>query len=150
MAGDESLSCLSRAPCGGARWTRGGEAIIFARQHQRVLGGMIGRLLFGLGVTVAFSGPVVAELAMTGAPVAMRAGPAGSARIVQRIPASAEIEVGKCARGWRQASWRNGSGYIPCEAVVLGPPPATLPGNEMPPPVVYALPSYVTPPAWRW
>ena len=22
--------------------------------------------------------------------------------------------------------------------------------DEMPPPVVYALPTYVTPPAWRW
>ena len=111
---------------------------------------MIRRLFFGFGVVVAFSAPALAELAMTGAPVAMRAGPASNARIVQRIPASAEIEVEKCARGWCHASWRNRPGYIPADDVVLGPPPATLPGNEMPPPVVYPLPTYVTPPVWRW
>lgn len=72
-----------------------------------VPGGMIRRLFFGFGVVVAFSAPALAELAMTGAPVAMRAGPASNARIVQRIPASAEIEVEKCARGWCHASWRN-------------------------------------------
>ncbi len=111
---------------------------------------MIGRVLFGFGVIAAFSAPALAELAMTGAPVAMRAGPAANAPIVQRVPASAEIEVLKCARGWCHASWRHLIGYIPADAVVLGPPPATLPGNEMPPPVVNVLPTYVTPPAWRW
>src|SRR5208337_3464769 len=111
---------------------------------------MIGRAALGVCVAVGLAGPALAELAMTGAPVAMRAGPAGNARIVRHIPASAEIEVLKCARGWRHASWRSRPGYIPCDAVVLGPPPATLPGNEMPPPVVNALPTYVTPPAWRW
>lgn len=115
-----------------------------------VPGGMIRRLFFGFGVVVAFSAPALAELAMTGAPVAMRAGPASNARIVQRIPASAEIEVEKCARGWCHASWRNRPGYIPADDVVLGPPAATLPGNQMPPPVVYAPPTYVTPPVWRW
>ena len=87
---------------------------------------------------------------MSGGPVAMRAGPSDNAAIVQRLPASAEIALGKCARRWCRASWRNRPGYIPADAVVLGPPPATVPGNEMPPPVVYALPTYVTPPAWRW
>jgi hypothetical protein len=111
---------------------------------------MIRRVLLGFGVVVVFSASALAELAMTGGPVAMRAGPSDNAAIVQRIPASAEIELGKCARRWCRASWRNRPGYIPADAVVLGPPPATLPGNEMPPPVVYALPTYVTPPAWRW
>ena len=117
---------------------------------QGAPGGMIRRLFFGFGVVVAFSAPALAELAMTGAPVAMRAGPASNARIVQRIPASAEIEVEKCARGWCLASWRNRPGYIPADDVVLGPPPATLPGDEMPPPFVNLQPTYVTPPAWRW
>lgn len=111
---------------------------------------MIRRVLLGFGGVVVFSAPALAELAMTGGPVAMRAGPSGNAAIVERIPASAKIELGKCVRGWCRASWRNRPGYIPADAVVLGPPPATLPGNEMPPPVVYALPTYVTPPAWRW
>jgi hypothetical protein len=111
---------------------------------------MIRRLLLGFGVVLTFAASALAELAMTGAPVAMCAGPTGSARIVQRIPASAEVEVEKSVRAWRRASWRNIWGYIPADAVVLGPPPVRLLGKEMPPPVVNALPTYVTPPAWRW
>jgi len=111
---------------------------------------MIGRVAFAVCLAVTLAGPALAELAMTGAPIAMRVAPSAHAQIVQRVPASAEVELGRCARGWRHASWRGRQGYIPCDAVVLGPPPATLPGNEMPPPVVNALPTYVTPPAWRW
>jgi SH3 domain-containing protein len=111
---------------------------------------MIGRLLFGFCITVAFSAPALSELAMTGAPATMRAGPTGAAPIVQRIPKNAEVEVLKCRRGWCRASWRSRLGYIPADAMVLGPPPATLPGDEMPPPLVYAQPTYVTPPVWRW
>jgi len=110
----------------------------------------IARLCLELGVSVLAVAPALAELAMTGAPVAMRARPSGRAGVVQRIPRSAEIELLKCARGWCRASWRGRFGYIPAEAVVLGPPPATLPGDEMPPPFLNAQPTYVTPPAWRW
>jgi hypothetical protein len=92
----------------------------------------------------------MAELAMTGAPAVMRAAPNGKAGIVQRIPESAEIDVLKCALGWCHASWRGRIGYIPSDAVVLGPAPATLPGEKMPPPVVNAPPTPVTPPAWQW
>ena len=111
---------------------------------------MIARLCLGLGVSIALATPALAELAMTGAPVAMRAGPSGKAGIVQRIPQTAEIELMKCARGWCRASWRGRFGYIPEEVVVLGPPPATLPGDEMPPPFVNVQPTYVTPAVWRW
>ncbi len=87
---------------------------------QGARGGMMRRLFFGFGVVIAFSAPALAELAMTGAPVAMRAAPSGKAAVVQRVPASAEIEVDKnCPRGWGRASWRHLSGYIPAEAVVL-------------------------------
>jgi hypothetical protein len=108
------------------------------------------RLCFGLGLSIALIAPASAELAMTGAPVTMRAGPTGNASVVQRIPQTAEIVLEKCVRNWCRASWRGRFGYIPADAVVLGPPPATLPGDEMPPPVLYASPTYVTPPAWRW
>jgi len=110
----------------------------------------VARLCLGLGVSLALAAPALAELAMTGAPVVMRAGPSGRAGIVQRIPRSAEIELIRCARGWCHASWRGRFGYIPAEAVVLGPPPATLPGDGLPPPFVNVQPTYVTPPAWRW
>ena len=115
---------------------------------------MIRGLCFGLGVSLAFVAPAMAELAMTGAPVTMRARPTGKAGVVQHIPANAEIDIetcrGRCRGGWRHASWRGRFGYIPAEAVVLGPPPATLPGDEMPPPFVNVQPTYLTPPAWRW
>ena len=111
---------------------------------------MIGRLWLGVVASAAFIGPAMAELAMTGAPVTMRARPTGKARVVQRIPQTAEIEVLKCARGWCHASWRGRFGYIPEQAVLLGIPPASLPGDEMPPPVGYASPISVAPPTWRW
>ena len=107
-------------------------------------------LSLGLGLSIALIAPASAEPAMTGAPVTMRAGPTGKASVVQRIPQRAEIVLEKCGRNWCRASWRGRSGYIPADAVVLGPPPATLPGDEMPPPIVYASPTYITPPAWRW
>ena len=108
------------------------------------------RLYFGLGLSLALIAPASAELAMTGASVTMRAEPTGNATVVQRIPQRAEIVLEKCVRNWCHASWRGRFGYIPADAVVLGPPPATLPGDEMPPPVVFASPTYITPPAWRW
>jgi Bacterial SH3 domain len=86
---------------------------------------------------------------MTGAPVAMRAAPTGKAALVQRVPQRAEIELMKCARSWCRASWRGRFGYVPAEAVVLGSPPTTLPGDKMPPPVVNT-PTDPTHPAWRW
>jgi hypothetical protein len=108
------------------------------------------RLSLWFGVFIALISPAIAELAMTGAPVTMRSGPTGNAGVVQRIPQSAEIDVEKCVRNWCRVSWRGRFGYVPAEAVVIGPPPATLPGDEMPPPVVSASPTYATPPAWRW
>ena len=108
------------------------------------------RLYFGLGLSIALIVPASAELAMTGPPVTMRAGPTGNAAVVQRIPQRAEIVLEKCVRKWCRASWRGRFGYLPADAVLRGPPPASLPGDEMPPPVLYASPTYVTPPAWRW
>jgi hypothetical protein len=107
------------------------------------------RLCLGLAISVALVAPALAELAMTGAPVAMRAGPSGKAAVVQRVPQRAEIELMKCTHSWCRASWRGRFGYIQADAIVLGPPPATLPGEEMPPPVVNA-PTDAPRPAWRW
>ena len=106
------------------------------------------RLSLGLGLSIALIAPASAELAMTGAPVTMRAGPTGKAGIVQRIPQRAEIVLEKCVHNWCHASWRGRSGYILADAVVL--PPAVLPGAKMPPPVVNAPPTEATRPTWRW
>jgi hypothetical protein len=107
------------------------------------------RLSLGLAISMALISPALAELAMTGAPVAMRAGPTGRAGVVQRIPQSAEIDLEKCEGDWCRASWRGRFGYVPAEAVVLRPPPTALPGDKMPPPVVNA-PTDPARPAWRW
>ena len=111
---------------------------------------MFWRLLLAVELSVGLTSPALAEPAMTGAPVVMRIAPTGKAAIVQRIPNSAEIDVLKCARGWCDTWWRGRFGYIPADAVVLGPPRATLPSDALPPPVAYTLPTYVTPPVWRW
>jgi hypothetical protein len=111
---------------------------------------MIGRFCLELSVCIGLAGPALAELAMTGGPVSMHAAPTGRSRVVQRIPANAQIDMSHCSRGWCYASWRNLFGYIPADVIVLGPPAATLPGEELPPPVLYASPTYVTPPVWQW
>src|ERR1700761_7479532 len=100
----------------------------------------IARLCFPLGLSIALITPASAELAMTGAPVVMRAEATGKANVVQRLPQGMEIVLEGCARNWCRASWRGRFGYIPAAAVVLGPPPAGLPREEMPPPAVYASP----------
>ena len=110
---------------------------------------MIARVCLGLAVSVALVAPALAELAMTGAPVAMRAGPSGKAALVQRVPQRAEVELMTCAHSWCRASWRGRSGYIPADAVALGPPPTALPGDKMPPPLVNT-PADATRSAWRW
>jgi hypothetical protein len=108
------------------------------------------RLLLSAAVCFSFAAPSFGDPAMTGAPVTMRGAPSGKARIVQHIPARAEIDLSSCSHGWCYASWRNLFGYIPAEVIVGGPPPATLPGNQLPPPVVNAQPTYVTPPVGGW
>ena len=107
------------------------------------------RPYLGLAVSMALVPPALAELAVTGAPVAMRAGPTGRAAVVQRIPQSAKIDLEKCTGNWCRASWRGRFGYVPAEAVVLGSPPTALSGDKMPPPVVNT-PTDAARPAWRW
>src|SRR5215475_12582797 len=96
------------------------------------------RLCLGLVISMALISPALAELAMTGAPVAMRAGPTGKAGVVQRVPQSAEIDMEKCVRDWCRASWRGQFGYVPAEAVVFVSPPTALPHDKIPPPFVNA------------
>jgi hypothetical protein len=108
------------------------------------------RLCLGVGVSIAFVAPALAELAMTVAPVTMRDGPTGKAGVVQVIPQSAEIDVEKCARTWCRASWRGRFGYVPAGSAVLRSPPTTSPGDKMPPPVVNGASTDATRPAWRW
>jgi hypothetical protein len=108
------------------------------------------RLYLGLSVFIALVSPAIAELAMTGAPVTMRAAPTGNAGVVERIPQSVEIDVEKCVRAWCRASWHGRFGYVPAQAVVLRSPLATLPRDKMPPSVVNGPSTDATPPARLW
>ncbi len=75
----------------------------------------------------------------------MRAAPSGKARVVQRIPANAEIDLSSCDRGWCYSSWRNLFGYIPADVVVAGGPS----GDFGPPPMAVAPPVVIAP-AFGW
>jgi hypothetical protein len=82
-------------------------------------------LFFALALA---SGSAVANPAMTADETTMRAAPSGHARVVQEIPAHAQIDVGECDDRWCAASWRDINGYVRVDAVApndapLGPPP---------------------------
>ncbi|HLH48279.1 MAG TPA: hypothetical protein VKV96_02965 [Roseiarcus sp.] len=56
----------------------------------------------------------------------MREAPSARARIVQRAPTNAEIDVNQCRRDWRNLSWLDRFGYLPA-AAIAAPPPAEAP-----------------------
>lgn len=72
-----------------------------------------------------------ARPAMTAEPTTMRAAPSAHARVVQRIPANAQIDLSDCGERWCAASWRNLDGFVRVETIgasgggplVAAPPP---------------------------
>ena len=74
---------------------------------------------FCLAAGLAFAHP-----AMTADDATMRAAPSGRARVVQRIPAHAQIDVTDCGEDWCAASWRDIDGFVRVEAI--GPNDAPL------------------------
>ena len=82
---------------------------------------------FGLVASAAAAHP-----AMTAEPATMRAAPSLHARVVQHIPANAQIDIQTCQERWCAASWRNLDGYVRVETigasgggpVIAAPPPA--------------------------
>ena len=86
---------------------------------------------FMLGATAAQAYP-----GLTVEPTTMRASTSPKSRVIQRIPANAEIDISNCTSKWCYASWRNAFGYIPASDVEPeAPQPRPLYG---PPPVVVA------------
>jgi hypothetical protein len=104
-------------------------------------------LLLGTGLCVGLASPCLAEPAITTATSAMRHAPSLHSRIVQTIPANAEIDLQSCADDWCYVSWRNLFGYIPSLAVAQGGPP---PGAVVPGPPVVAAPPIVVGPVFGW
>ncbi len=103
-------------------------------------------LLLAAGLSVGLAGQCFADPAITTASSAMRHAPSLHSRIVQTIPADAEIDLQNCSGDWCYVSWRNIFGYIPSLAVAQGGPP---PGAVAPPPVV-AAPPVVVAPVFGW
>ena len=78
------------------------------------------RLLLAAGLCVGLVGPSFADPAVTSAWSNMRRAPSAHSRIVQSVPANAQIDLQNCTGEWCFASWRNISGYIPAFAVAEG------------------------------
>jgi len=74
-----------------------------------------------LAIALIAATPAFAEPAMTETPSVMRRAPLAAAHAVQRVPAHAQIDLGSCAAGWCEASWRDRAGYLPARAI-SGPP----------------------------
>ena len=109
---------------------------------------MLRRSLLAAGLCVGVVGPSFADPAITTAWSNMRRAPSAHSRVVQGVPANAEIDLQGCGPDWCSASWRNLSGYIPAFAVAGGgaPPPVVA----APPPVVVAAPPIIFGPAYGW
>jgi hypothetical protein len=89
-----------------------------------------------LGFSTLLIGPALADPAMTGAATIMRATPSAKGKVVQSIPANAEIDVSHCLQAWCYGSWRDRFGYVSAAAVAPagGPPPGVYgPGPAYPP-----------------
>ena len=84
---------------------------------------------FGLVASAAAARP-----AMTAEPATMRAAPSSHARVVQHIPANAQIDIESCRERWCAASWRNLEGFVRVEAVGA---PGDGPLVDAPPPPPY-------------
>lgn len=88
----------------------------------------------------------LADPALTTLPVKMREAPTGQARVVQNIPANAQIDLNSCRDAWCYVSWRDLFGYVPARAVEATPYNAgrPAPGYSAPAPAV------VVAPVWGW
>ena len=82
--------------------------------------------LTALGSCALFAASAAADPATTGAAASMRAAPSAKARVVQRVPANAEIDLSQCSGGWCYTSWRDRFGYLPA-AAIAGPPYPSAP-----------------------
>ena len=97
---------------------------------------------------VVLAGPAFADPAITVAHSTMRQAASPYSRIVQAVPANAQIDIQSCAGGWCYGSWRGLYGFLPAFAVRGGPPPAPPPYGfaPPPPPLVVTAPVVVAPP----
>jgi hypothetical protein len=110
------------------------------------------RFLVASSLCLALAGPAFAGPALTLTPAEMRDAPNPYARILQSIPANAEIEVRNCGEIWCSASWRDIHGFVRANAISAGAdaPPVAYPVAPAPPVVIVAPPVVVAPFGWGY
>ena len=110
------------------------------------------RVFLAAGLVAVFVGPSLADPALTVASSNMRRAANPYSRIVQAIPANAQIDIQSCGGDWCYGSWRGLYGFIPSFAVAQSAPPAPPMIAAPPPPLVVTAPVVVAPPppVYRW
>ena len=104
------------------------------------------RSLLAAGLVFGLVGPSFANSAVTTAWSNMRRAPSGHSRVVQSVPANAEIDLQNCSGDWCYASWRNRSVRFRPSPWAKRAPRRSVAG----PPVVVAAPPVVVGPAFGW
>jgi hypothetical protein len=113
-------------------------------------------LLLAAGILGALIGPSFADPAITNAPSNMRIAANPYSRIVQGVPANAEVDIQGCRGAWCYGSWRGLYGFLPSFAVAQsGPGPIAPAGPPVvfttpPPPLVVNAPVIFAPPVHEW
>jgi len=102
------------------------------------------RLLLAAGLSGVLVGPSFAEMTTTIAPSAMHRAASPYSRVVQAVPANAEVDIESCGGAWCYGSWRGRYGFLPSFAVARGAPPAAF--SPPPPPLGVTAPALVAPP----
>ena len=112
------------------------------------------RLLLAVGLFAVLAGPSLAYPSITAAPSAMRKAANPHSRIVQAVPANAQVDIESCGARWCYGSWRGLHGFLPAFAVAKGGPPAAVAAPPVfappPPPVAVTAPVLVAPPVYHW
>jgi hypothetical protein len=113
-------------------------------------------LLIAAGCLSVLAGPSLADPAVTTATSNMRRAASPYSRIVQLVPANAQIDVQSCHGGWCYGSWRGLYGFLPSFAIARGGPGPIQPVGPPvvfappPPPMVVTAPVVVAPPVYHW
>ena len=115
------------------------------------------RLLLAAGLLGALLGPSFADPAITTASSTMRRAANPWSRIVQAVPANAQIDIQSCRGAWCYGSWRGLYGFLPSFAVAPGGPGPVGPAGPPvafappPPPLVVTAPVIFAPaPVYHW
>jgi uncharacterized protein YraI len=90
------------------------------------------RVVFALFLGLA-AAPAAADPAVTTTAATMHGAPSSKSRLVQTVPANAEIDLNYCSKAWCYVSWRDRFGYLPASAITVQPYPGAPIGG--PPPI---------------